>query len=68
MVRSLAVLDWHVGANCRLPTATLVVRRGSERVASWLLNVKNVGFADKQLLAAGQIVTAVLSTLGGRIP
>jgi hypothetical protein len=64
-LHSQAVLDWHVGLNWRRPGGpTLVVRRGGQRVGSWLLNGRTAGLADAQLEAAIEIVSAVTSGSG----
>jgi hypothetical protein len=64
-LHSLAILDWHVGLNWRRAGGpTLVVRRGGQRVGSWLLNGRTAGLADAQLEAAIEIVSAVTSGSG----
>jgi hypothetical protein len=64
-LHSEAVLDWHVGLNWRQPGGpTLAVRRGGQRVGSWLLNGRTAGPADAQLEAAVEIVSAVTSGSG----
>jgi hypothetical protein len=64
-LHSNAVLDWHVGLNWRRPGGPmLAVRRGSQRVGSWLLNGRTAGLADAQLEAAVEIVSAVTAGSG----
>lgn len=64
-LHSLPILDWHVGLNWRRSGGpTLVVRRGGQRVGTWLLNGRTAGLADTQLEAAIEIVSAVTSGSG----